>query len=185
MLGYNYQRFAGWRFFALLAVFGVYTIWFVGPGPFGDLTRIEGYSPLQTRGFYTGAEAVGALESLSTEARRIKFTALGFDLIYMVLQMWVFEAIIAFGLSSLGLMASRWRWLLLAPVGFLLFDFLENGFLALTWVTSSETIGGLAGIFTLLKFAIFIPLAFASIGLGLAAIVSKILRNRKGGHQPN
>jgi len=179
MTGHNYQRFTGWRFVALLVFFTAYTLWFTGPGPFGELTRLEGYSLLQARGFYTGAEALAAVESLSAESRRIKFTALGFDLIYMVLQTWVFEAVIAFGLSALGLMTSRWRWLLITPMGFLVFDFLEDSFLALLMTTSSELIGSFAGVFTLMKFAFFIPLVFISLGLGAAGIVGVILRKRK------
>jgi len=52
---------------------------------------LQGYAFLQGRGFYTGAEAVSAIESLSPEGRAVKYKALGLDLIYMVLQTWVFE----------------------------------------------------------------------------------------------
>jgi len=179
MKGYNYNRFAGWRLIALIAVFTVYTLWFTGPGPFGELTRLPGYDNLQSRGLYSGADAVAAIESLSADGRRIKFKAFGFDLIYMVLQTWVFEALIVFGLAALGLMSSRWRWVLLLPLGFLLFDFLEDSFLALVMTTSSEVIGSFAGVFTLLKFTFFVPSILLSIGLGIAGVVSIVLRNRK------
>jgi len=179
--GYNFYRFTGWRLIALLAVFFAYTLWFISVGPFGELTRLENYSNLQSRGFYTGADAVTAIESLNAEGRRVKFKALGFDLIYMVLQTWVFEAVIAFGLTASGLMNSRLRWSLLAPMGFLLFDFLEDSLLALVMVTSSEFIGSLAGVFTLLKFAVFLPLVVLAIGLALAGIVAIILQKRKNG----
>ncbi len=178
--GHNYHRFTGWRLITLLVVFSVYTVWFTTIGPFGELTRIENYAYLQERGFYSGAVAVAAIDSLSAEGRRIKYTALGFDLIYMVLQTWVFEAVIAFGLAALGLLQSRWRWILLAPMGFLLFDFLEGSALALVLATSSELIGSFAGAFTLLKFTFFVPLIFTSLGLGTAGIVANILRKRKG-----
>ena len=177
---HNFHRFSGWRLIALLCVFSAYTLWFIFPGPFGELMRLEGYDSLQERGFYTGAQAVSAVESLSAEGRQIKFKALGFDLIYMVLQTWVFEAVIAFGLSAIGLMKTRWRWCLVAPMGFLLFDFLEDSFLALVMVTSSEIIGSLAGVFTLMKFVFFIPLVVLSIGLGMMGIVAITLRNLKG-----
>jgi hypothetical protein len=183
--GYNYHRFTGWRLIALIAVFFAYTLWFTGPGPFGELMRIDGYAGLQERGFYTGAEAVAAIESLNADGRRIKFTALGFDLIYMVLQCWMFEALMVFGLTALGWMSSRWRWCLLFPIGFLLFDFLEGGFLALTMVTSSELLGGIAGVSTLLKFAFFIPTIFLSFGLTIAGIVATILRKRKAREEAN
>ena len=178
--GHNFHRFTGWRLIALICVFLAYTLWFTGPGPFGELTRLEAYQNLQSRGFYSGAQAVGAIEGLSAEARRIKFSALGFDLIYIVLQTWVFEAVIAFGLSTRGLLNTGWRWTLLLPMGFLLFDFLEDSFLALVMVTSSEIVGGFAGVFTLTKFVFFIPSVCLSIGLGIAALVTLILRKRKG-----
>jgi len=176
---HNYERFQGWRLIALLVVFTAYTLWFAGPGPFGDLVRLQGYDYLQGRGFYTGAEAVAAIESLSAETRALKYKELGFDLIYMVLQMWVFEAVIAFGMIALGWMNSRWRWLLLAPMGFLLFDFLEDSFLALLLATSSELVGSFAGVFTGMKFVFFIPLVLLSLGFGMAGIVTTILRKRK------
>ena len=177
--GYNFHRFTGWRLLALVVIFLAYTLWFIGPGPFGDLTRLEDYKNLQSRGFYSGAEAVSAIESLSAEGRRIKFKALGFDIIYMVLQTWVFEALIAFGLTVRGLLGTRWRWCLLAPMGFLLFDFLEDSFLALVMLTSSEIIGSMAGGFTFFKFVFFVPLVFLSLGLGLSGIVTIILRKLK------
>ena len=183
--GHNYNRFTGWRLIVLIVVFLVYTIWFVGPGPFGELSRLENYAYLQERGFYTGAEAVAAIESLSADSRRLKYTALGFDLIYMVLQTWVFEALIAFGLTALGFMKSRWRWSLLAPMGFLLFDFLEDSALALVLATSSELIGSFAGVFTFMKFVFFVPLLFISLGLGVSGIVATILQNRKGRTESN
>ena len=178
--GHNYNRFTGWRLIALIVVFLAYTLWLIGPGPFGELARLEDYAYLQERGFYTGADAVAAIESLSPESRRLKYTALGFDLVYMILQTWVFEALIAFGLTALGFMKSRWRWILLAPMGFLLFDFLEDSALALVLATSSELIGTFAGVFTLLKFVFFVPLVFISLGLAVSGIVAIILRNRKG-----
>ncbi len=179
--GHNYHRFSGWRLVALIIVYGLYVIWYVGPGPFGQLIRLEGYDYLQGRGFYSGAEAVAAIETLSAEGRRIKYAALGFDVPYMFLQTWLFEALIAFGLSALGLIKTRWRWrwLLLAPMGFLLFDFLEDSALALVLATSSEVMGSFAGVFTSLKMAFFLPLIPMSLGLTLAGSLAVILRNRK------
>ena len=177
--GHDYQRFTGKRMFALLIVFIAYTVWFAGPGPFGELMRLDGYDFLQGRGFYTGAQAVAAIESLDADGRRLKFTELGFDLIFMVLQTWVFEALIAFGLSALSLMSSRWRWILLAPMGFLLFDFLEDSALALVMTTGSELVGSFAGVFTLLKMSFFLPLWILSIVLVLVGIVAKLLQKLK------
>ena len=177
--GHDYHRFSGWRLVALILVYVAYVVWYTGVGPFGQLTRIEGYDYLQGRGFYTGAEAVAAIEMLSPESRRLKYIALGLDVIYMFLQTWLFEALIAFGLSALGVFTSRWRWLLLLPMGFLLFDILEDSALALLLATSSELIGSFAGVFTALKYAIFLPLIPISVGLAIAGSVASILRNRK------
>ncbi len=177
--GHNYALFQGSRLVALLIVFAVYTLWFTTLGPFGDLERLAGYENLQSRGFYTGAEAVAAVEALSPAGLATKYKALGFDLIYMVLQMWVFESVLAFGLIALGWMKSRWRWVLMAPMGFLLFDFLEDSFIALVMATSSELLGSFAGVFTLMKFVFFIPLVLLSLGFGAAGIMTTILRKRK------
>ena len=178
--GHNYHHFTGWRLIVLLVIFSVYTGWFTTIGPFGELTRLDNYDYLQGRWFYTGSDAVIAIEGLNAEGRRLKYTALGFDLVYMILQTWVFEALIAFGLAGMGLMASKWRWILLAPMGFLLFDFLEDSALALVMTTSSELIGSFAGGFTLMKFVFFVPLVFISLGIGVVGLVTKILRKRNG-----
>jgi len=70
-------------------------------------------------------------------------------------------------------------------MGFLLFDFLEDSFLALVMTTSSEILGSLAGGFTLMKFVFFVPLTFISLGLGAAGIVTTLLRKRKGQDRSN
>lgn len=173
---HDYHRFSGWRLIALIVVFAVYTGWFVSVGPFGELTRIEGYNALQERGFYTGAEALAAIERLDETQRGIKFKALGFDLIYMVLQALVFEALMAFGLRHLGWMKRRWRYVLLLPMGFLVFDFLEDSFLALLLETEAQWIGSAAGIFTALKFATFIPCVLIALGLTIAGSVTYLIR---------
>lgn len=178
--GHDYHRFSGWKLSGLIIVYTLYVVWFTGPGPFGQLTRLEHHAYLQGRGFYSGAEAVNAIEALSAEGRRIKYLALGFDVIYMFLQTWVFEALMAFGLSKLGLLKTQWRWLLILPMGFLLFDILEDSALALLLATSSEIIGSLAGFFTFLKMAFFLPLIPLSMGLAGAGLVNVILRKRKG-----
>lgn len=180
MIGsYNLQRFSGWRLPVLLAVFLIYTIWFTTIGPFGQLTGLENYTNLQSRVFYSGEDAITAIQSLDADGRRLKFITLACDVIYMVLQTWTFEALIAFGLTARGLLNTSWRWILLAPMGFLVFDFLEDSFLALVMVTSSEFLGSCAGVFTLLKFTFFIPLVVLTLGLGLMGIVTVFLRKGK------
>jgi len=76
-------------------------------------------------------------------------------------------------------MKTKWRWILLAPIGFLLFDFLEYASLALVLTTFSEVFGNVAGVFTLMKFVFFMPLVFISFGMGVAGIVAIFLRKCK------
>ena len=68
---------------------------------------------------------------------------------------------------------------------FLLFDFLEDSFLALVMVTSSELIGSFAGVFTFFKFLFFVPLVILTLGWGLIGIVTIILPKLKGGANIN
>jgi len=82
-------------------------------------------------------------------------------------------------------MKTKWRWILLAPMGFLLFDFLEDASLALVLTTFSEVFGNVAGVFTLMKFVFFVPLVFISLGVGVAGIVVIFLRKRKDEIKPN
>ena len=173
---HDYHRFTGWRLIALIAVFAAYTFWYLGVGPFGELTRIDGYSALQERGFYTGADALAAIQSLDEVQRGIKLKALGFDLIFMVLQALVFEALMAYGLRQLGWMKRRWRFVLLLPIIVLLFDFLEGGFLVLLIETEIEWIGSAAGLFTALKFASFMPCMLITLGLTIAGSVAYLMR---------
>lgn len=176
---HNYHRFSGWRLVALLIVFALYAAWFIGPGYFGQLVRLEDYEFLQGRGFYRGWEAVAAVERLDAAGVRLKFLELGFDIIYMFLQAFVFEALIAFGLRHLGWMSTRWRWLLLLPMAYLFFDILEDGCLALLLTTHMEMIGSFAGVFTFLKMAFFLPCIPISLGFAVAGCVAWILRKGK------
>lgn len=157
-----FYRFQGWRFVGLFVVFALYTAWYVGPGYFGQLTRLDGYSLLQARGFYTGVDAQVAVESLTAEGRRLKYLALIFDIPYMILQALVFEAAIAFGILQARLTSRYWQWLFILPIGFLLADVMEDSLLALLLSTGHIAFGTLAGFLTALKFIIFIPAIFAS-----------------------
>ena len=75
-----FHRFRGWQILALLFVFIVYTLWYVGPGYFGQMTRIPGHISLQELGFYSGTTAVDILGRLDGEGRKIKYLALILDL---------------------------------------------------------------------------------------------------------
>lgn len=165
-----FHRFRGWRILALFAVFMAYTLWYIGPGFFGQMTSLPGYSSLQEMGFYSGATAVETLGSLDAAGRKTKFLALIFDLPYMILQALVFEAFIAFGLRHIKPKNPKWNLLFILPIGFLLVDFFEDSFIALTLTTGSTALGTIAGIMTALKFTIFIPAMIISLIMGAAGL---------------
>lgn len=166
-----FHSFQGWRFLALIIVFAVYTSWYVGPGFFGDMLRLPGHISLQEKGFYSGAEAVEILGRLDAEERKTKLLALLFDVPYMMLQALVFEASIAFGVRHMKLQNPKWNFLFILPIGFLLADFLEDSFIALTLTTGSSALGTIAGFMTALKFAIFIPGIIASVLMFFGGII--------------
>jgi len=147
-----------------------YTLWYIGPGFFGQMTSLPGYSSLQEMGFYSGATAVETLGSLDAAGRKTKFLALIFDLPYMILQALVFEAFIAFGLRHIKPKNPKWNLLFILPIGFLLVDFFEDSFIALTLTTGSTALGTIAGIMTALKFTIFIPAMIISLIMGAAGL---------------
>lgn len=171
-----FYRFQGWRFIALVIVFALYTAWYVGPGYFGQLTRLEGYSLLQARGFYSGAEALEAIHSLNAEEVKLKYFALLFDVPYMILQALVLEAAIAFGILQMRLTSRVWQWLFILPIGFLLMDVFEDSFLALLLSTQQALFGGLAGVFTALKFCVFIPAIILSILMFIGGVFAGVKR---------
>lgn len=173
-----FHRFQGWHIWALVAVFMVYTLWYTGPGFFGDLGRLPGHISLQQKGFYTGAEAVEILGRLDAEGRKTKLLALIFDLPYMILQALVFEAFIAFGMRHLRPKNAKWNLLFILPIAFLLVDFLEDSFIALTLTTGSTALGTIAGLMTALKFAVFIPAIIISLIMGIGGLMAW-LRHRK------
>ena len=163
---------------ALIAVFAAYTLWYVGPGFFGDMLRLPGHISLQEKGFYSGAEAVEILGRLDAAGQKTKLLALIFDVPYMILQALVFEACIAFGLRHMPLKNPKWNLLFILPIGFLLADFAEDSFLALTLTTGSTALGTIAGFMTALKFITFIPGIIVSLVMLLGGLWAWLL-NRK------
>jgi len=172
-----FERFQGGKFFVLLAAFLIYSIWYVLIGPYAQLQGLAPGLPLQERGFYSGAFAVETLGQLNAAGRRLKYAALLFDIPFMVLQALLFEAMIVFGLKNLKLTRAKWRLFLILPLAFLLADFIEDSCLALTLATGAASIGTVAGIFTAVKFMIFLPTQFIALGLGMAGIVAKLGRH--------
>jgi hypothetical protein len=157
-----FHRFQGRQILALFAVFAIYTLWYIGPGYFGQMRAMPGYSSLQEMGFYSGDTAVEVLGSLDASGRKTKLLALIFDVPYMILQSLVFEAFIAFGIRHMKLQNPKWSLLFILPIGFLLADFFEDSLLALTLTTGSTVLGDIAGLMTALKFLFFIPAIIAS-----------------------
>lgn len=173
-----FHRFQGWRILALLAVFMTYTVWYTGPGFFGQMSSMPGYFSLQEMGFYSGMTAVEVLGSLDVAGQKIKFLALIFDVPYMILQALVFEALIAFGMRHMKPKNPKWNLLFILPIGFLLVDFAEDSFIALTMTTGSTMLGTMAGLMTALKFTVFIPAIFISLIMGVGGLVAWIKQKK-------
>ena len=166
-----FHRFQGWRILALFVVFAAYTLWYVGPGFFGQMRAIPGYTSLQEMGFYSGVVAVETLGALDGSGRKVKFLALIFDVPYMILQSLVFEAFIAFGMRHIRPKNPRWNLLFILPIVFLLADFAEDSFIAMTLTTGSTALGTVAGLMTALKFAVFIPAIIVSVIMGGGGLI--------------
>lgn len=173
-----FHRFRGWNILALIIVFILYTLWFTGPGYFGDMTRIDGHISLQESGFYSGAEAVERLSRLDQAGRRTKYLALIFDVPYMIMQALVFEALIAFGLRHIRPKNPKWNLLFMLPIAFLIADLAEDSFIALTLATGSELLGGIAGFMTALKFLTFIPAIIISLMMAIGGIIAWLTRKK-------
>ena len=166
-----FHRFQGKSILVLLAVFVAYTLWYTGPGFFGQMRSVPDYSSLQEMGFYTGATAVEILGSLDAAGRKTKFLALIFDVPYMILQALVFEAFIAFGIRHIKPKNPKWNLFFILPIGFLLTDFFEDSFIALTLTSGSTVLGTIAGFMTVLKFAFFVPAIIVSLLMVIIGLI--------------
>ncbi len=167
-----FHRFQGKSILVLFAVFVAYTLWYTGPGYFGQMRTMQGYSSLQEMGFYTGRTAVETLATLDSAGRKTKLLALIFDLPYMILQALVFEAFIAFGLRHIRPKNPKWNLLFILPILFLLADFFEDSLIALTLTTGSMILGSIAGLFTALKFAVFLPTIIVATVAGIWGLIA-------------
>ena len=163
---------------ALIIVFGLYTYWFIGQGYFGQMTRIDGHVSLQGRGFYSGATAVEILGRLDAAGQKAKYLALIFDVPYMIMQALVFEGLIAFGMRHMKPQNPKWNYLFILPIGFLLADFAEDSFIALTLATASQALGTIAGFMTALKFLIFYPAIAVSTVMVIGGLTAWVRQNR-------
>jgi len=163
-----FHKFQGFRLLALIVITMGYSYWFTVHGPFGKLTALAPGMPLEAAMHYSGAHAVSVLGSLDEAGRKMKYISLLCDVPYMVLSALMAEGLIAFGLRHLGLMGRKWRLLFIVPLAFLMFDFLEDSFLALTLASGSEIFGTIAGIMTPLKMLTFVPAMILAVFLSLS-----------------
>ena len=174
-----FTRFQNRWFFVLLVIYIAYSLWFIGPGPFGQLASLGAGIPLEERGYYTGAFAVETLSALSPEGRKAKYISLLFDIPYIIMTALVLEAMTAFGLIATGRERSKWAALLALPMIFLVVDVLEDSALALTLASGSEVFGTLAGLLTPLKFLVFSVATLVALVLAACGLFAKLRKKPK------
>ena len=165
-----FHRFFGWKIIALLAVLAAYVAWYVGPGYFGQIMNMGSGLPVQSELFYRGHYPVEIYGALTEPQKKTVLLALIFDLPFMVLFMLAAEAVIAFGIRHLKL-GGKWNLLFILPVAFLLCDFGEDSFLALTLYGGGTITGWAAAVFTPLKFLFFYGCLIAAPLMGVAGIL--------------
>jgi len=168
-----FERFQGRRLFALIIVFLIYALWYFKYGPYADLLSLSEDLTLQTKLFYSGQCAESVFDPIAAlKKEKIVYIAYLFDVPLMIMLALIMEGFLVSGLKSANKAHTKWTLCLIFPIAYLLFDFLEDSFLALTLVTLQWGYGTLASIFTLLKFAAFVPglvIALAWFFIGLRA----------------
>jgi len=157
-----FHRIFGWEILALLAVLAAYIYWYTGPGYFGQIVDMAPGLPVQSLHFYDGHYPVEIYGALTEAQKQSVLLAFIFDIPFMILLMLATEALIAFGVRHLKL-GQKWNLLFILPIAFLICDFGEDSFLALTLYGGGSFAGWGAAIFTPLKF-----LFFYSAGLKLS-----------------
>lgn len=174
-----FHRFQGWHILVLLAVTFLYSYWYTVLGPYSKVGALGPGLPLEERGFYSGADAVAALSQLDPSGAKAKYISLIFDIPYMILLALTFEALIAFGIRRLNLTHVRWNFLFILPIAFLLCDFAEDSFIALTLASGSEMLGSIAGVMTALKFFTVMPAMLVGIVMGFTGLIVWIVQKLK------
>jgi len=173
-----FHRFYGWRILALIAVTMAYSYWFAVIGPYAKLEGLAPGMPFEGQFTYDGAFAAKTLGQLDAVGQRTKLISLFFDLPYMVLNALVFEALIAFGIRRMNLTKPVWSMLFILPIAFLIFDFAEDAFLALTVVSGSSVTGTLASLATPAKFITFMAASFAGLILSVLGLLFWLIKGR-------
>jgi len=170
-----FHRFFGWHILVLAVVFSAYTLWYTGPGPFGRLASLAPGMPMQEQFFYTGQQAVDIYAGLDEQGRKTTLLALLLDLPFMILFSLLAEALIAFGIRRMSL-GGKWNLLFVLPIAFLLCDFGEDSFLALTLTSGNTILGSIAGVFTAMKFVTFTAAIIAAIGMSALGLLAFLRR---------
>jgi len=171
-----FHRFFGWHILALIAVTIAYTVWYTGPGFFGQIVDMAPGIPVQEQHFYHGSYPVETYAPLTDGQKQKMLLAFIFDLPFMVLLMLSTEAMIAFGIRQLKL-GGKWNLLFILPIAFLLTDFGEDSFLALTVYGGGIVTGWGAAIFTPLKFLFFYSALIVGFTLGFIGLI-KAFKNQ-------
>ncbi|NNE58618.1 MAG: hypothetical protein HKN36_10965 [Hellea sp.] len=166
-----FHRFFGWKILALLAVLAAYTYWYTGPGYFGQINDMAPGIPVQSLHFYAGHYPVEVYAALTDPQKHKMLLAFIFDLPFMILLMLVTEALIAFGTRHLKL-GPKSNLLFVLPIAFLICDFGEDSFLALTLFGGGAITGWCAAMFTPLKFLFFYSACIIGILMGAAGLLS-------------
>lgn len=151
-----------WHVPVILAGLLAYAAWFTGAtGPYGRLSALTDYTPLQETVYYSGPQAVAQLKVLKASGYDLKMQALLFDLPYMLLHGVLFLMVIVLGMRQVGGKSV----FLLLPLIYIAFDLGEGLALAATMVSGSESLGAVAGVLTLGKFISFVISALVALGM--------------------
>ena len=180
-IGSPFHKFRGWQIWALLIVTFVYAAWFTGPGPYGQYVKlVVPGPPLEELGYYSGQTAVDTLSALKAAGHQnTVLKALLFDIPHMITLALLCEALIAFGIRRLPLTHKFLPLLCILPIAFLLSDFAEDGFIALTLVTESKVLGTAAGIMTALKFVTILAAGITGIVFSVFGLIYWLFKGRK------
>ena len=172
-----FHKFQGWRLLALIVVTIAYSSWFTTLGPYGQLSDLFSGLPLEEMGWYTGRTAVSFLSGLDAAGQKLQYWSLLFDVPNMILTALMLEGLIGFGIRNMRLKKPAVNMFFVLPIMYLLIDFFENSFLALTMSTQSEFLGSIAGFMTAGKFLVVLPTFLIALVMFLGGLIAWTMRN--------
>ena len=136
--------------------------------------------------FYTPEKLYEMAEAYGEQGRanyiRVRFT---FDLIWPLIYTLFLSTSISFSFGRILRPESRWRWLNLAPLFGMIFDYLENITTALVmyrFPTSTDILAFLAPIMTVTKW-IFVTGSFILLLVGILVLIWQFVRTQLGKKQ--